>query len=1683
MKNSHHELNAKPAFGVVGLTDTHDSTAKINFGMAKKKDKIVIFGSNYGDEVIESATEFKNVMVLDSRIPCLNHAKLKTDLKGLKNVDFFNQHFMDFQSSEVFDCILLASCLNDYQDEFSQLKGLLKAATLLAPGGLLMMVVPVKEQGFYISLALRLGFSQCSELGEYNNVNTKNICLTFNLDAFSTSKEINSTLKVAGFGSMHFHFRSLKPLVKLFKNHLVTLSKEEVISWRPDVIVVADGWSVEYWRDYCDANNVLLIGMRHGSVTRYGFAESQYNYADYMCGSPWDIEDTLLSKVQPRKGFLITGNSWVDEVFKIEKSILNKNNPTILFAPTYNPEISSAVYFGERVVSLIRSVYPSSKIIIKPHPAIVEHEHGFVVDKNIFRELMSIWRQQSIDDPLVELIDNPEASIAESFAQADILLADASSLIYEFMVLDRPIILYSTEKKVEHWEYNPDAPGNAWRDIGLEFNEDQQCVEYLRNAFSLHDKYCRVAQYARTQFLHGIYQDGESTNRVANAIINQSKLEILVYGDSTTWEERVAIAEKLCQTFAFSRISILNDVAFNIENFSTYCDWRKWSLSLNPSCSRHQDVLLVNADHGLIPSSAHQVTKGRRDLARNELHSLVIRSKGSCALALISSANLTSFIACSLHEEDEREKDWPQEELNITLGKGIVRNPGKSLFFVSDVAELEVNSAITGVKPKKNHIQLHISLLEKSKYNKFPLKTKIFVNGELLKEVTFDGVNDQILTIPFIVGLDNRSVIKLVSDARAEGMLGVIDNISFIMRTSYIDIDSVIKIDNGISAWLNKRKLNAAQEEFVKKYRESMSIVTTNVLCLVINNGHERKLQNTLNNLNDINGSGVNINLSPVVINSIIEPINGSVYEHCASGLSELTLNLNQEISSSTCDWFILLKAGETFTQSGSIVASLQLPLAKNCAAIYTDSLFESDDGISSVVLHPDFNLDLILSLPSVMTENWIFNRETFIQLGGFSSDYPRATEFEYITRIIEERGIGVIGHLNEPAILREPFKLSYVEDQKLVIEKHLRNRGYVNAEVTSEIIGVWRLKYNVDYEPLVSIIIPTKDQLPLLVACVTTILEKSSYHNYEILIVDNNSELNETKTWLDGIAQVDPERIRVISYPYPFNYSAMNNMAAREAKGEYLVLLNNDTAIIQNEWLNNMLNHALRPEVGIVGAKLYYPNSCIQHAGVVLGLRGPADHPFIGKNNDDRGYLYRLVADQNYTAVTAACLMVRKEVYDAVGGLDEENFKVSYNDIDFCLKVREAGYMTVWTPYAKVMHEGSVSQSKIDLTKQHEKIIRFQNEQDAMYKKWSPLIANDPAYNSSLTKNGEGFELIENSKLTWQPVFWKPAPNVLAHMADENGCGNYRIIKPFEAMQHSGLIQGTLSNLLLSYPQLMQLETDSIVFQREISPEFHEWIRRASKFLSVFKVYELDDYLPNVPIKNMHRAHMPKDILKSLRKSLSLVDRFVVSTAALANRFDGLHNDIQISENRLPVKEWGNLISLRGQGRKPRVGWAGGSSHTGDLEMIYDVIRALSDRVEWVFMGMCPPKLRPYLYEYHHGVDFASYPEKLASLNLDLALAPVEDNEFNRCKSNLRLLEYGACGYPVICSDVECYRNDLPVTRVKNRYKDWIEAIEMHLADPSTSLKTGDALRKVVLEHWMLKGEPLKRWSELWLP
>jgi GT2 family glycosyltransferase len=272
---------------------------------------------------------------------------------------------------------------------------------------------------------------------------------------------------------------------------------------------------------------------------------------------------------------------------------------------------------------------------------------------------------------------------------------------------------------------------------------------------------------------------------------------------------------------------------------------------------------------------------------------------------------------------------------------------------------------------------------------------------------------------------------------------------------------------------------------------------------------------------------------------------------------------------------------------------------------------------------------------------------------------------------------------------------------------------------------------------PKVSIIIPTRDGLEITRTCVTSVLEKTHYPNYEIIILDNQSQQPETLAWFNEIGQ--HEKVTIAAYNHPFNYSAINNYGSKIASGELLCLLNNDTEVITPGWLTEMVQHAIRPEIGCVGAKLYYFDNTVQHAGVVLGLWGLAGHSHKNYDRDANGYQHRLCSVQNMSAVTAACLVVRKSIFEQVNGLDENNLTVAFNDVDLCLKVQQAGYRNLWTPYAELYHYESKSRGKEDTPAKKQ---REQQEIAFMQQQWSTQIAADPCYSPNLSRIREDFSI-----------------------------------------------------------------------------------------------------------------------------------------------------------------------------------------------------------------------------------------------------------------------------------------------------------------------------------------------------
>ncbi|WP_244563539.1 glycosyltransferase [Pantoea rodasii] len=879
---------------------------------------------------------------------------------------------------------------------------------------------------------------------------------------------------------------------------------------------------------------------------------------------------------------------------------------------------------------------------------------------------------------------------------------------------------------------------------------------------------------------------------------------------------------------------------------------------------------------------------------------------------------------------------------------------------------------------------------------------------------------------------------------------------------------------NRLEWWNRIRKL----EPFQKSRLQQMAIDNPETIRIgVVIDVAEDNVFHVEQTLASLSHEGLStLQLIPILIGAV-EKIPNKVEKHSTATESRIDI-INRLMCERDEQWFIFIDAGSYFMPSGLVALSTTLPQASNLLAIYADEYFYMGEDPSGVIFRPDLNLDLLLSSPKTMAQHWLFRRELLLAAAGFDKQYSAAAEFDLIIKMLESQGLNCTGHLAEPLITSRLKNRAIVEDAA-IIERHLNNRGYPEAQIALDSFYNYRLRYQHADKPKISIIILANWHLPSLITSVTTILEKTSYLNYELLIVADGQRSAERDNWLATLADVDPQRIRILNYPHTYSHGGMGNLAALHAEGEYLAFMHCELAVTDGEWLDNLLNHGLRPEVAVVGGKQLSSDNKVRHAGYILGMNGAAGEVFRGLEDNQPSYLGRLSLDQNYSAVSGDFMLVRKSVFETLNGFDAE--QPLYGDVDFCLRARNEGYMTIWTPYARI-HRPAARQNPFPGETVHSSSKLKQLEEDKLYQRWMPLIANDPAFNANLSLKSRHFDMSSESEITWRPAQRENLPVFLAHNADISGCGYYRIMKPLEAMLNEGLAEGKHGMTLLTLSEMGQFKPDSLIIQRRYSAAFHNWIERTGKLHDVFKVFELDDYILNVPMKHYRRTSFKQETTGLMRKSLSFFDRFVVSTEPLAEAMRDMHPNIMVVKNRLPVNIWGQLQSLRNQGRKPRVGWAGGSSHRGDLEMIADVVKEFTNEVEWVFMGMCPEKLRPFVHEVHYGVDISLYPETLAALNLDLALAPVEDNIFNACKSNLRLLEYGACGIPVICSDVACYRgDDLPVTRISNRFIDWRDAIRMHLSDPEASARMGEALQVAVRDDWMLTGNNVRGWVKAW--
>jgi GT2 family glycosyltransferase len=441
----------------------------------------------------------------------------------------------------------------------------------------------------------------------------------------------------------------------------------------------------------------------------------------------------------------------------------------------------------------------------------------------------------------------------------------------------------------------------------------------------------------------------------------------------------------------------------------------------------------------------------------------------------------------------------------------------------------------------------------------------------------------------------------------------------------------------------------------------------------------------------------------------------------------------NRGLQLANGDWLGLLDHDDILEPDALFQHIKWLQTHRDADLIYSDEDKLTEQGLDSPIFKPDWSLDFFLSC-NYVCHFTLIRREVIQQVGGFRSEFDGAQDYDLFLRIIErttriDHIPRVLYHWRRSAastadnIRRKPGSL---ETGRLALESYLERqavRGHVTVDWRTH--AYW-IKRELSQAKKISIIIPVRDRVDLLKRCLDSLTKETHYAPYEIVIVDNDSQTEEARSYLSGLKH------RVLHYEGPFNFSAINNFAVEQTESPWLLFLNNDTEVIDGDWLSIMAEHVQRPEVGAVGPRLLYPDDTVQHGGIVVGVGGIAEHAFRGFPAEAPGVCRQLQVTRNYSAVTGACLLTRRDVFNKVRGFDEERLPVTFSDVDLCLKIRRAGYLIVYTPFAKLYH--------------HESGTRRRTveplETDVMRERWAALLEYDPYYNPNLSRERADFSL-----------------------------------------------------------------------------------------------------------------------------------------------------------------------------------------------------------------------------------------------------------------------------------------------------------------------------------------------------
>lgn len=621
-----------------------------------------------------------------------------------------------------------------------------------------------------------------------------------------------------------------------------------------------------------------------------------------------------------------------------------------------------------------------------------------------------------------------------------------------------------------------------------------------------------------------------------------------------------------------------------------------------------------------------------------------------------------------------------------------------------------------------------------------------------------------------------------------------------------------------------------------------------------------------------------------------------------------------------------------------------------------------------------------------------------------------------------------------------------------------------------------------------VSVIVPCATQTGYLGCLLQSMVTHGSEHLLEVLVVADHEFADRVE---QAVADAStPFTTRVIALAnQPYSHAAALNAGAAEAQGNVLLFADDDTEIVHDHWLEPLCGLFNQPDVVAVAPRLVKPGSPdpVMCAGpAFLGLEG-LFASYCGEKGNvlESGPYGRLQAAQDVSAFAPHFFLISAPHFQRLGGFDGAHLPVFLPVLDLALRANAQGLRHVWSAQVSVLHQGGKTREERQRLPEDTLAMRQAELQERrlLTTRWTSALGADPNYNRNLSLS-QPFDLEQDIVIDWQPSR-RDRPRVVA-LPLSSGSGQYRVIEPLNALQNEGRAQSCvvypINRDISRVPnsiELVRSGLDRLIVQNAIGDlqlaRLEEY-RLNMPQLGI--VHMLDDLFGNLPGKHQLHAYHKREGNTRLRRALELSDRLVVTTEPLREYYQAFVPETRVIPNALVEATWFNLpVTPRERRGKLRVGWAGAQQHLGDLDMIQSVVAHFGARVDWVFMGMCPPSIQPHVTEVHPFVSIGVYPQTLANLDLDIAIAPLEDNLFNTCKSNLRLLEYGAMGWPVVCSDVYPFRtDDPPVLRVSNEVDAWITALEQLIANESLRADLGTRLN-----HWVKARYALTVHTDAW--